>query len=124
MREVVDGRIGVGATESPLETRTMHLIRKAGLPLPALQHVVVAATGRWRVWTSRFPDARVALEVDGFRYHDGRLQFDAERARANEIVALGWKILRVTSRHLEEHPAGVVEWIRRALSPLDETRMQ
>ena len=63
-----------------------------------------------------YPDERVAIEADGYRYHDDRRTFDDERARGNDLEALGWRVLRVTSEHLERHRESVAEWIRRALS--------
>ncbi len=62
-----------------------------------------------------YPDHRVAIEADGFRYHDNRRGFDDERARGNQLEAMGWRVLRVTSKHLEQNPEGVVGWVGRAL---------
>jgi very-short-patch-repair endonuclease len=62
-----------------------------------------------------YPDHRVALEIDGFRYHDTRRGFDDERARGNQLQAMGWNVLRITSKHLEQHAQEVVTWVRRAL---------
>lgn len=63
-----------------------------------------------------YPDDHVAIEADGFRYHNRRREFDIERARGNEIEAIGWHVLRITSKHLEQDPDGVVTWVRRALN--------
>jgi len=116
LRRLVDVRATVGVTESPLETQVLRLLRKAGLPVPMLQYVV--RDGRRFVARLDFayPDEHVAIEADGFRYHDGRRQFDDERARGNEIQSIGWHVLRVTSRHLEQDPEGVAGWVRRALN--------
>ena len=37
------------------------------------------------------------LEADGWRCHGPRAAFDADRIRANELVLLGWTVLRFTS---------------------------
>jgi very-short-patch-repair endonuclease len=63
-----------------------------------------------------YRDAHVAIEADGFRYHDHRRDFDDERARGNEIEALGWHVLRITSKHLEQDRDGVTTLVRRALN--------
>jgi hypothetical protein len=55
----------------------------------------------------RLSDEQVAIETDGFRYHDRRHEFDDERARGNDLQGMGWQVLRVTSKHLEEDPEGV-----------------
>ncbi|MGH2796002.1 MAG: type IV toxin-antitoxin system AbiEi family antitoxin domain-containing protein [Actinomycetota bacterium] len=62
------------------------------------------------------PEHRVAIEADSFRYYDTRRSFDAERARGNELLALGWQVLRVTAKHLAEDPDSVAAWVRKALS--------
>ena len=83
--------------------------------MPMLQYIVEhrgRIVGRLDL---AYPERRVGIELDGFRFHDTRDSFDAERARGNELQAMGWNILRVTSKHLEENPEGVVEWVRRAL---------
>lgn len=115
LRRLVDLRATVGVAESPLETRVLKLLRKAGLPVPMLQYVV--RDGRRFVARLDFayPVERVAIEADGFRYHDGRREFDDERARGNEIQAMGWRVLRITSKHLDRDPDGVAAWVRRAL---------
>ncbi len=102
-------------TESPLETQALKLLKSAGVPIPMLQYVV-KQHGRFVARLDlAYPEKRVALEIDGFRFHDTRESFDAERARGNELQAIGWKVLRITSQHLERSPDEVAQWVRRAL---------
>lgn len=115
LRRLIRSRSSVGVTESPLETEVLKLLLDAGLPMPRLQYVVEDG-GRFIARLDlAYPDQMVAIEVDSFRYHDGRHAFDHDRARANELEARGWHVLRITSKHLEEDRAGVVEWVRLAL---------
>lgn len=115
LRRLVEVRATRGVTESPLEARALTLLREAGLPIPMLQYVV-EEQGRFVARLDlAYPEKRVALEIDGFRFHDTRESFDAERARGNELQAIGWKVLRITSQHLEQSPEEVAEWVRRAL---------
>src|SRR5439155_15646509 len=99
-----------------LETQVLKLLRNAGLPIPILQYVVRDGSRFIARLDFAYPDQRVAIEADGFRYHDDRQGFDAERARGNEIQALGWHVLRITSKHLQQDPDVVVAWVRRALN--------
>lgn len=116
LRQLIKARATVGATESPLEASALMLLEESGLPTPILQYVV-EEEGRFVARVDlAYPEGRVALEIDGFQFHDTRQGFDAERARGNELQALGWKVLRITSQHLAQHPVDVVDWVRRALT--------
>lgn len=64
-----------------------------------------------------FPWQRIAIEVDGRRAHDiasGR--FESDRIRQNELVALGWRVLRVTWNELTQHPDRVLAKIVQLLA--------
>ena len=115
LRRLIDDRATIGVTESPLETQLLKRFREAGLPIPMLQYVLRDGDRFVGRLDFAYPEERVAIEADGFRYHDTRASFDAERTRTNEIQALGWRLLRVTSKHLEEDPESVVKWVRQAL---------
>jgi very-short-patch-repair endonuclease len=116
LQRLVAARATVGVTESPLEAAVLKLIRDAGLPTPMLQYEVRDGDRFVGRVDFAYPEERVAIEADGFRYHDGRRGFDDERARGNELEAMGWRVLRVTAKHLEEYPDAVVAWISRALA--------
>ena len=61
-------------------------------------------------------DSRPLLQCMGnFGRIHTRRAFDHDRARGNDILALGWSVLRVTSKHLETNPERVTTWVRRAL---------
>ena len=115
LRRLVEARATIGTTDSPLETHVLRLLREEGLPIPMLQYEVRDGARFVARVDFAYPDERVAIEADGFRYHDDRRGFDDERARGNDLEALGWRVLRVTSQHLELHRASVAEWVRRAL---------
>ena len=63
-----------------------------------------------------FPDAKVALETDGFAFHSGVNEFQVDRTRQNAIVLLGWQVLRFTWLDLTEYPQRVLAVIRSATS--------
>lgn len=115
LRRLVEERATIGVTDSPLEATLLKLLREAGLPIPMLQYEVRDGDRFIGRVDFAYPDDLVAIEADGFRYHDGRTGFDAERARTNELQALGWRVLRITSKHLEQDPDGVIAWVRRSL---------
>jgi very-short-patch-repair endonuclease len=56
-----------------------------------------------------FPEQMLAIEVDGRRAHDENSdRFESDRARQNELIARGWRVLRFTWRTLNDNPAAVV----------------
>jgi hypothetical protein len=116
LRRLVAARATVGVTESPLEGATLKLIRDAGLPIPMLQYTVRDGNRFVARLDFAYPEERVAIEADGFRYHDDRRGFDKERARGNDLEAMGWRVLRVTSQHVEKDSESVAAWVRRALN--------
>lgn len=105
-----------GITESHLEDDFLRLVRAADLPQPRIQYILRDGDRFIARLDFAYPEQRVAIEVDGFRYHADRRAFDDDRARANAIQAMGWLVLRITAKHLEEAPDDVVAWVRRALS--------
>jgi hypothetical protein len=82
---------------SALESRVIASLARAGLPLPVRQHRIERHDGRTAFIDLCYPTQRIAIEVDGWRVHGQRAAFDADRVRANELVVLGWSLLRFTS---------------------------
>lgn len=116
MRSVMEDRgAGYVAPASELERVARILFREAGLPQPAFE--VDLGDGSWigRV-DCLWRDARLVVELDGRRYHDGRTQLDADRRRDNRLMAEGWRVLRFTWEDLIQRPAEVVATIRAALA--------
>jgi very-short-patch-repair endonuclease len=62
-----------------------------------------------------FEDARVVIEVDGYRSHSGRDAFQRDRSRQNDLVGAGYTVLRFTWDDLERRPAQVLRRIAAAL---------
>jgi len=63
-----------------------------------------------------FPRRRLAVEIDGRKYHTDKLVFEQDRWRQNEIVLAGWRILRFTWDMVCNQPRLVLEHLRRALA--------
>ena len=75
------------------EMRVVRELLAAGLPQPVRQHEVQVGG----VFVARvdlaYPDHRLAMELDGFRWHAGRGPFRSDRLRRNRIEAAGWRLL-------------------------------
>jgi very-short-patch-repair endonuclease len=63
-----------------------------------------------------YPDAMIAIEYDGWDFHRGRQAFDKDRARANDLVVLGFQVLRFTSRSTDMVIVDTVRAARRRAS--------
>ena len=83
-------------SDSPLEARWLHILRRAGLRPPATQHQV--AVGQ-RVFLLDFawPEQRVGVEVDGWEAHCQRSAWDKDHDKANACLEAGWRVVFVTS---------------------------
>lgn len=105
---------GLAPTDSALEVRVIRLLRDEGYPRP-LRQKVLDDRGRFvgRVDLA-FPERRLILEVDGFRFHSGRTPWERDRERRNALTALGWVVLHVTARMLDEQRADFLRDLARA----------
>jgi len=111
LRELVAGSNGSALTRSEAEARFLTLIRRAQLPRP---HVNVAIEGHevdflWR-------RARLAVEIDGFRFHSSSGAFERDRRRDALLTAAGFRVVRVTWRQLTEEPEALLVRLARALA--------
>ena len=71
--------------------------------------------GPWTVDLA-FPDAKVAVEVDGWAWHVDVDRFRADRRKGNALARAGWTVLRFTWHDVVSRPAYVVAEIRAALA--------
>jgi very-short-patch-repair endonuclease len=83
------------------EAKVLRAVRELGLPSPRVNHRVRVG-GRVRYLDVAWPEAKVAIEFDGFVPHSTRRVFDDDRARQNDLVADGWTIFRLTATMLRD----------------------
>ena len=86
-------------TLSGLERSFLELLRDAGLPLPQTNR---PAGGR-RV-DCRWPEHRVTVELDSYRYHGSRHAWERDQRRAREAYARGDEFRRYTFGDVLEQP--------------------
>lgn len=90
--------------ESPGETRLRLLIVRAGFPRPVSQHPIYNEFGVLiGVVDLAWPGLNIAIEYEG-RHHTDPDQIRKDIARIEEMIEMGWLVIRVTSRD----PSGVV----------------
>jgi very-short-patch-repair endonuclease len=61
-----------------------------------------------------FPAKKIAVEVDGWAYHSDVDRFQRDRARQNDLIMVGWTVLRFTWADLVERPGYVRALVSRA----------
>lgn len=84
------------------EARLLRRLRHAGLPPPVtLYHVVDRDNGRFVArLDAAWPEHKVAIELDGFRWHASPRAFERDRARRNHLLHLGWTVYQATPADL------------------------
>ncbi len=89
LRAVLRGDVRV--TLSTLERRFLAVLAEAGLPL---QRTNRRAGARWV--DCRWPELRLTVELDGYRYHHSRHAWEQDRRREREARARGDEFRRYT----------------------------
>jgi very-short-patch-repair endonuclease len=59
---------------------------------------------------------RFGVELDAFETHGGRLSFEEDRVRDDELLLAGIETTRVTGPRLDREPGAVVDSVRRHLT--------
>lgn len=84
------------------EARLVRRLAERGLPRPVLQHEVRDGGALVARIDLAFPDQRVAVEYDSFRWHEVRRARAETLARRNRLEALGWHVLVATEVDLAD----------------------
>lgn len=102
---------GYDPGESDLELRALRTLVAAGLPMP-VQQLRVVLNGQRRRIDLAYPKEKVAIELKGWEWHGGRAAFDADHARGNELVAIGFRLLQFTSETSDDDMVRLVTQTR------------
>jgi hypothetical protein len=93
----------VRVTRSGLERRFLALLEAANIPLPATNFNV----GAYELdcyWAAE----RFGVELDVYGTHGSPLAFERDRERADDLLAIGVEITRVTDIRLAREPSAVI----------------
>ncbi len=92
------------------------LLRSHGLPPAVFQHVV-HRDGKFVARIDfAYPGILVAMEVDGRASHASPRAFQSDLVRQNELVTLGWTVIRFTWHDVVRRPAQVALTVRAGIS--------
>ena len=103
-------RAGGDRTRSDLERRFLALCRRNRIPKP----LVNVRIGRWTV-DFLWPEQRVVVETDSWRFHGGSVAFEDDRARDLDLRLRGYSVHRFTERQIREEEAVVAADLAAAL---------
>jgi very-short-patch-repair endonuclease len=109
LRRVLHGEIHV--TLSKLERAFLALLRAEGLPLPETN----GRAGGRRV-DCRWPEHRLTVELDSYRYHNTRHAWERDRRREREAYARGDQFRRYTYKDVVENPTRMLAELRELLA--------
>jgi very-short-patch-repair endonuclease len=98
-------------TRSDGERRMRSLLAAARLQQPKSNLKI----GRWEV-DFVWPEHRVIVEFDSYRFHGHRAAFERDRRKDMELRDAGYVVIRVTWRQLETEPFAVIAHIAGALA--------
>ena len=103
--------ISTDRTRSELERMFLALCRRFGLPTPEVN----VRLGRHLV-DFLFRQQRLAVEVDGWEAHRGHQAFEDDRSRGLDLLKLGFELVRLSFRQIEDEPAFVAAVLRERLA--------
>ena len=110
LRRILRGDVRV--TLSKLEARFLEHVRHDGLDLPQTNR----PAGGYRV-DCRWPEHRLTVELDSYRYHHSRHAWEQDRRREREARARGDEFRRYTYGDVFEDPELMVAELRVLLAP-------
>ncbi len=109
LRELLDSGT-TALTRSKAERKLIALLRAADLPQP-----LANATVCGHKVDLHWPAHKLIVEFDGWETHHTRNAFEIDRRRDQRLIAVGYRVIRITWRQLEHEPFTVIARIAAAL---------
>jgi very-short-patch-repair endonuclease len=101
-------------TDSDFELLVLSLLREHALPEPVLHHRVFDGDRFVAEVDMAYPAHRIAIELDGAVHLEAAVR-ERDLPRQNDLVLLGWTVLRFTWQRFVDRPDLVVAEVRAAL---------
>jgi very-short-patch-repair endonuclease len=116
LRALVESREPSDArSQSTLERRLARVIRNSDLPQPVPQYEVFDQDGFVARPDFAYPEHRLAVEAEGYRFHRDRQAWASDLERRSRLARAGWRVLHFTWEDVHDRPEWVIEQIRRTL---------
>lgn len=94
----------LGKPESPMETRVLQVLRRAGLPAPELQYEIRENGHLIARADAAYPQWRIAIEYDSDEFHTGVEQRRHDSTRRNALLRADW--LQITAHADDVYDGG------------------
>lgn len=115
LRQVFEPWLDQPRVESVAEMSLIRMFKRAGIPRPVSQYEIRDG----KVFVARvdfaWPELKVAVEMNGFRFHSSPRAHGHDSMRMNDLGALEWNLIGVTPYEIEKRPAPFLERLRKAL---------
>ena len=111
IRTLLEAEDDSGYTRSRAERRLRDLIGEANLERPLFNQPVLGF-----VVDAVWPKQRLIVEVDGYTYHHHRTAFERDRRRDQQLIAAGYRVIRITWIQLRDRPIETIASIITALA--------
>lgn len=98
---LADRAIGSTVIRSELEARFRVFLTRHRLPRPE-SNVPLRVGGCWIEVDCLWRDQHLIAELDGRAFHDTEDAYERDRVRDRTLSVAGWRVVRVTWRHLHE----------------------
>jgi len=113
LEERSDGR---ARSQSTFEIVTDDLLRNSSLPPYFRQFEVMTKLGRPAYIDFAWPDAKLGVEADSYKWHSGRRQWQSDMERQNALAEIGWLLLRFSWWDITRRPVYVLDTIATTLA--------
>ena len=111
LRAITQAHDAPALTRSEAERRLLELVRSARLPAPEVNPRIHGYEVDF-LWRTH----HLIAEVDGYAFHSSRGSFERDRRRDAQLVALGYRVIRITWRQLTREPEAIVALLACALA--------
>jgi hypothetical protein len=101
-------------TDSDFELLVLALLREVGLPSPVLHHHVYDGERFVAEVDLAYPELKIAIELDGGIHLHSDVH-ERDLLKQNDLVLVGWTVLRFSYERFRQSPERVVAEIRAAL---------
>ena len=109
-------RPGETVTESSLEEAMLALCRRCGFPEPIVNHEMLLGGERAKV-DFFWPEQRVVVETDSFKYHKTQAAFRRDRQRDRLLELEGYGHARFADGEFDDDIAGIEQALEALIRP-------